>query len=87
MDDPESVECFVCYEQGNIQELSSLYQQTCLFKGKFDTEYVLSTLTRAAESLKKGLFSSPEVRNISLRPKISCSFMSLQKFQSKSVCT
>ena len=53
MDDTESAYCVFCYKQGDIQSLSSLDQQTCLFKGKFDTEYVLSTLTRAAESLKK----------------------------------
>ena len=53
VDDSESVECVFCYKQGDIQYLPCLDQQTCLFKGKFDTEYVLSTLTRAAESLKK----------------------------------
>ena len=62
VDDSESVECVFCYKQGDIQYLSSLDQQTCLFKGKFDTEYVLSTLTRAAESLKKHSFISLEVR-------------------------
>ena len=36
--------------------------------GKFDTEYVLSTLKRAAKSLKKAFFGS-------------FSFMTLQKFQ------
>ena len=80
-----------CYKQGDIQSLSSLNQQTCLFKGKFDTEYVLSTLTRAAESLKKHSLVARKFGTtfhlISLRPKISFSFMSLQKFQSKSVCT
>ena len=30
-------------KQEDIQKLSSLDQQTCLCKGKFDTEYVLFT--------------------------------------------
>ena len=35
--------CFFCHKQEDIQKLSSLDQQTCLCKGKFDTEYVLFT--------------------------------------------
>ena len=46
-------ECVYCYKQGDIQQLSSLDQQPYLCKGKFDTEYVLSTLKRAGESLNK----------------------------------
>ena len=47
------MECVFCYKQKDIQQLSSLDLQPCLCNGKFDTEYVLSTLKRAAESLKK----------------------------------
>ena len=34
---------YFCHKQEDIIKLSSLDQQTCLCKGKFDTEYVLFT--------------------------------------------
>ena len=34
---------YFCHKQEDVQKLSSLDQQTCLCKGKFDTEYVLFT--------------------------------------------
>ena len=43
-EDPESkVGCDFCHKQEDIQKVSSVDQQTCLCKGKFDTEYVLFT--------------------------------------------
>ena len=43
-EDPESkVGCDFCNKQEDIQKVSSVDQQTCLCKGKFDTEYVLFT--------------------------------------------
>ena len=76
-------------KQEDIQKLSSLDQQTCLCKGKFDTEYVLFTphALPIESLLKKHSLVSPEVRNVSLRTKIISSLMSLQKSQSKRVCT
>ena len=43
-EDPESkVGCDFCHKQEDIQKVSSVDQQKCLCKGKFDTEYVLFT--------------------------------------------